>query len=391
MIFLLLMLSCVNFKLENGEKITQEDFNGIVSGMKYDPGKLLELKKEDLRGVDVNAVDNYQETALIKAVRSGEKEVCELLLEKGANTEATDYYGKTALIVAAANGKKEICELLLEAGADVNAVDNSGETALTRMVKMPNPDISKILLEYGADINVVNSCGMTILELARYYGNKRLKNLLESYFNDPALFSSRVKVKEKILVSTKEEVKREKYVSEISFSPFDINLDNVEKLLSKETLNSASFRNEFNLPFVPDTIDDIEVSAEIKEKIIESGKKKEKDRIIENNLYRAEVSEKLAKRDIELIDKTKLFLEKKKKEELLKAFVKSILDKAGVNRGRDYKNEIDTLRTAMSRDLSAIPLDNIEVASQMSLTHRSNLENLEKLILKRSIKKEVRV
>ena len=121
--------------------------------------------------------------------------------------------------------------------------------------------------------------------------------------------------------------------------------------------------------------------------IIEGNDKKVKEGIVERNLYRAEVSEKLAKRDVELIDKTKLFLEKKKKEELLKAFVKSILDKAGVNRGRDYKNEIDTLRKAMSRDLSVISLDDIEVASQMSLAFRDNLENLEKLILKETYKK----
>ena len=52
------------------------------------------------------------------ASKCGKKEICELLIEKGADVNAkTNYYRKTALIFALEKEHKEICELLIANGA----------------------------------------------------------------------------------------------------------------------------------------------------------------------------------------------------------------------------------------------------------------------------------
>ena len=80
---------------------------------------------------DVNAVDKDGWTALMIAAGNGEKEVCELLIEKGANVNAVDKVRRTALMAAASNSHKEVCHLLIEKEADVNLSDYKRDTALT--------------------------------------------------------------------------------------------------------------------------------------------------------------------------------------------------------------------------------------------------------------------
>ena len=47
------------------------------------------------------------------AAQNGHKEVCELLLERGAESDAVEKNKARALALAAQNGHKEVCKLLL--------------------------------------------------------------------------------------------------------------------------------------------------------------------------------------------------------------------------------------------------------------------------------------
>ena len=65
------------------------------------------------------ATDNDQE--LLDAVRSGDVANVKKLFKAGADVNARDNYRNTALMRAAGNGSIEIAKALIEAGADVDA------------------------------------------------------------------------------------------------------------------------------------------------------------------------------------------------------------------------------------------------------------------------------
>lgn len=83
-------------------------------------------------GADVDAADNFGETALMNAVRYNlPPEVVAALLSAGANVNKKNNDGKTPLMLAALfNGQDEIVKRLLESGASVSERSNEGKTAL---------------------------------------------------------------------------------------------------------------------------------------------------------------------------------------------------------------------------------------------------------------------
>ena len=91
---------------------------------------------------------------LIDAVRNGDIELVQELLENGANPNIQNRNGRTALMVAIAWGYTDIVLLLLEKGADPNISANSGE-------RLPN----------------------TALEVAEFYGAHDIIKILEAYIS----------------------------------------------------------------------------------------------------------------------------------------------------------------------------------------------------------------
>jgi len=67
--------------------------------------------------VDVNAVDERGNTALIEAARFGHDDVVTALLIAKADVKVKNNEGKTALMLAAENGHDESVRILTQAGA----------------------------------------------------------------------------------------------------------------------------------------------------------------------------------------------------------------------------------------------------------------------------------
>lgn len=74
-------------------------------------------------GGDVDSINEYNETLLHEAARSGDIETAKFLIEKGANVNAIDVDGGTPLHYAACNAHLETVKLLIDNGADINAQD----------------------------------------------------------------------------------------------------------------------------------------------------------------------------------------------------------------------------------------------------------------------------
>ena len=86
----------------------------------------------------------------LKLCRSRDARKVEEAIMNGANVNATDDYGNTALMLAASHGQTEVAEVLLKHGADVNAKNNNGNTALTLATKKGRTKTVELLRRYGA-------------------------------------------------------------------------------------------------------------------------------------------------------------------------------------------------------------------------------------------------
>jgi ankyrin repeat protein len=112
------------------------------------------------RGANVNAREETTgQTALMWAAAEGHDRVLSMLVAKGATVDARSTGGWTALLFAVREGQKASVEALLDAGADVNdtlVVTRStgrGASALVVAVGNAHYEIAALLLDRGADPN----------------------------------------------------------------------------------------------------------------------------------------------------------------------------------------------------------------------------------------------
>ena len=148
--------------------------------------------------------DENKDSLLHIAVKSGNNEILELLLEKGLNPLVVDkdnnnplhlaaknnnadmvatllpyhslinrpgQYGNTALHFAAKNGNVAIAKSLLEKGANLEATDNSKNTPMHYAVNHEDTSFLSFLIEQKANISADNLSGRTPLHLATSAGN----------------------------------------------------------------------------------------------------------------------------------------------------------------------------------------------------------------------------
>src|SRR5688500_12035399 len=112
-------------------------------------------------------------------------EVMSLLLAKGADPNAVGQYGRTALMAASSVAK---VKLLLARGAQVNVRDESGATALTSAVERADVEVVDALLKAGAEgLNAQNEDGETLLMRAVRSGKTDLARLLLANGADASL------------------------------------------------------------------------------------------------------------------------------------------------------------------------------------------------------------
>lgn len=126
--------------------------------------ELLVIKK----GAIVDVKDTYGVTPLYVACECGYKDICEFLLDQGADLNLQDSANLSYPLHAAASNNKEITEMLIVRGAfrHVNAKNRNGDTPLLKSSSRGSFENSKILLENGANVNEKNMHGYTPLHLA---------------------------------------------------------------------------------------------------------------------------------------------------------------------------------------------------------------------------------
>ncbi len=141
-------------------------------------------------GADANSSDSEGATALMFAARTRCLSCVAALLKRGANVRLKDRHGDTALdiarragrtgaaelilahdpekgpaalLIASREGLPDLVQCLVENGVDVNATDQDGNTALMAASDKGNLDIVSMLLRKGADVRARNKQGQTAL------------------------------------------------------------------------------------------------------------------------------------------------------------------------------------------------------------------------------------
>ena len=135
-------------------------------------------------GADINIRDNRLDNPFLYASAEGLFEIVKLCIDANADTRLTNRFGGTALIPAAERGHIEIVrELLTHTDVDVNHVNNLGWTALMEAIVLsdggPNhQQIVQLLVEHGANINIPDKNGITPLQHAQARGFKEIETIL---------------------------------------------------------------------------------------------------------------------------------------------------------------------------------------------------------------------
>ena len=120
------------------------------------------------KGVSPDLQDEYGRGFLWHAIDGDQREIAELLVEKGASLALTENNGATVLHRAARRGRFELAARFAELAPQlVNAKDAYGETPLHIAAEAGRDDMVQALLDRGADPTLKNSNGRNALFLAQ--------------------------------------------------------------------------------------------------------------------------------------------------------------------------------------------------------------------------------
>lgn len=99
------------------------------------------------KGINLNAIDEYGDTALIHASYGNRINKCKLLINAGANLDIQNIHRNTALILAAVNKYINFIKLLIDGGADWNIKNEGGRDFLDILPEKEKMEIIELYPE----------------------------------------------------------------------------------------------------------------------------------------------------------------------------------------------------------------------------------------------------
>lgn len=133
-------------------------------------------------GMDVNEVDSAGTPMLCNAARAENKEIVQLLLNKGADVNLVSKdRGYSPLMDAIWRENVEITEMFIKHGADLNLISNDGQTPLILAVGNGNEKICELLAQHNADGKMKDHMGMTAYGYAKLFKKDAIQAILEKY------------------------------------------------------------------------------------------------------------------------------------------------------------------------------------------------------------------
>ncbi len=141
----------------------------------------------------VNCQDKNTNTPIICAVKTGNIQISQMLIQAGADLNYQNSpHQMSALMYACGKNIPRMCQLLINNGADVNLVNDDRTPPLMIACYLGFTEIVTILLDAGAKVNVQDIDGDTPLCLAIKKNHHEIVTLLinhgaDAYFDEGAL------------------------------------------------------------------------------------------------------------------------------------------------------------------------------------------------------------
>ena len=165
--------------------LLRRGFDPNARDAKGQPGLTVAMQEQSMKAakvllaqpaLDVDALNQAGESALMMAALKGNVAGIDLLLARGAKVGQP---GWSALHYAATGPEPQAVTRLLERGADVNAASPNGSTPLMLAAQYGPEDSVKILLARGADVRLRNQRELRAVDFARQAGRESLTRMLD--------------------------------------------------------------------------------------------------------------------------------------------------------------------------------------------------------------------
>jgi uncharacterized protein len=182
----------------NGANPNSQDSKGtpaIVYAAQQGANQIIEVMIK-MAGVDINATNTEDETAIMITALKGNYRGVDLLLDKAAQPNRLPKTGWTALHYAAKHGSVPILQLLIANHADINALSPNGTTPLMLAARHENAAAFQLLLTLGADSTRKNDAGYSATDYALQSSNNAMARAVGSIrHNKPAVYNPHDEVK----------------------------------------------------------------------------------------------------------------------------------------------------------------------------------------------------
>lgn len=146
----------IKFLIEHGAYV-----DSLANGSKL-LLKTLDRKRYDILemlikcNANLGEINRIGELILIYAIKDGEENIVELLINRGLDiNEKDDLLGETAIFQAIRNENINMVKMLINLGASIELINKRHETPLIIALKRKNIDLMRILIDSGANVNFV--------------------------------------------------------------------------------------------------------------------------------------------------------------------------------------------------------------------------------------------